>query len=199
VIHVQHLAFGFVRPSHIQWICHDLSWRISNSGIHLIEGASGRGKTSILQLLNKRMTPWSGRIRTRYTHPLVLSHPLYVHPGWRVGQYCSVFNLDPKQLLRLDLGHLPMTQHVETLSGGERVRFFLTLLLSQQGDVYFLDEPCSGLHENHQHLVIDWIKEKSQHTVCVIASHRAHWQQLASSHLKLLNHGETQVLYNHRS
>jgi ABC-type multidrug transport system ATPase subunit len=199
VIQIRHLAFGFVRPSHIQWICHDLSWRLSNTGIHLIEGASGRGKTTILHLLNQRLTPLKGRIQSRSSYPLMLTHPLYVHPGWRVEQYCQFFNLDAQHLHRLDLGHIPMKQRVETLSGGERVRFFLTLLLSQDGDVYFLDEPCSGLHDKHQRLVIDWIKEKSQHALCVIASHRHHWQPLASSHLKLLKNGETHVFYYHSS
>ena len=196
MIHVRHLAFGFVRSSHIQWICHNLSWTISHTGIHLIEGASGRGKTTILQLLNRRLTPLKGRVQSRFTYPLMLTHPLYVNPGWRVEQYCQFFNLESQHLRRLDLSHLPMKQRVETLSGGERVRFFLTLLLAQDGDVYFLDEPCSGLHDKHQRLVIDWINEKSQHAACVIASHRHHWQRLASSHVRLLSHGETHVLYH---
>ena len=46
------------------------------------------------------------------------------------------------------LGYLTLGQPLSTLSGGERQRLKLAAELGQQGNIYVLDEPTTGLHMN---------------------------------------------------
>lgn len=148
--------------------------------------------------MQKELAPQKGFIKTSYRHHVSLRHPIVFQPHSTLADYCRWFQINQKDLEKLDLTYLPLDTPMAVLSGGERVRVALTLLLTQHVDVYFFDEPCSGLNEKHQRMVVSWILEVSQHTTCVIASHRTIWIPWAYSHVQL-NEGGFSDITIHRT
>lgn len=189
MIRFQHLSFGYA-PN--QWIFHQLNYHLKSPGLVWIEGVSGRGKSTLFSLLLKKIHPLQGRMKNTSRRTLSFHHPFVWFEQWSIQDYLKLLDISSESLKRLNLDHLPLKREVETLSGGEQGRFLLTLLLSQDADLYLLDEPCSGLSNEHQQRVIDWIAEKSQTRLVILASHLTRWQNLAHLRLQLLPHGLSQ-------
>lgn len=59
---------------------------------------------------------------------------------------------------RMDLAHLA-DRSVETLSGGERTRAYLAMVIAQESDYLLLDEPASDMDIPHQQLLSDDLRK----------------------------------------
>ena len=132
-----------------------------------IVGANGTGKSTLVELLAGRLRPTSGTVETGPT--VVVGY--YDQRGVELDQQARVQDLvagphrAPGSLADVALmkrfwftGELPFAR-VGTLSGGERRRLQLLLVLAGRPNVLFLDEPTNDLDLDTLRILEDFLEE----------------------------------------
>jgi ATP-binding cassette subfamily E protein 1 len=123
-----------------------------------IVGPNGIGKTTLMRVLAGEVKPVqgtvSGNVRIAYKPQyLQASEKLVAEVLARAAEHYSV------QLIRpLELTHL-MTKQLDQLSGGELQRVAIAHCLSQDADLYLLDEPSAYLDAEQRMAVAKALKE----------------------------------------
>ena len=167
---------------------------IPAGNITFITGESGTGKSTLLKLLNRSMSPSGGTIQYRNRsleeYPVLslrrevslVAQSAYVFPGtirenFREfhelrGQACPDDSTirDFLEICRLDLSPDHRPDH---LSGGERHRLYMALFLSFSPRVLLLDEPTAALDPANSRGVLEGIGQyaRSSGMSLVVVSH----------------------------
>ncbi|MCF4009924.1 ABC transporter ATP-binding protein [Rheinheimera sp. UJ63] len=160
-----------------------------------IIGPNGAGKSSLLQLLNGRYAPNSGRIllsgqplqqqsaqalaRQVATVAQISSAPqglfceqvaamgLLPHKRWYEGT-----SAQDKQQVRLALQQVGLADkaqlRADTLSGGELQRLYIARALVQQATILLLDEPTNHLDVKYQHQVLQLLQGLNKTIICCL-------------------------------
>lgn len=140
-------------------VLRDLTWRIGPGDRVGILGENGSGKTTLLRLVQGAVKPTSGTVRIGQTVKVaVLSQhldELEAYAGLRVrdvlARHKTRYEFDgvaltPAQLLeRLGFEQAHLSAYVNTLSGGQKRRLQLMLILLERPNVLILDEPDNDL------------------------------------------------------
>ncbi len=137
----------------------DITWMIGPGDRFGIVGGNGVGKTTLLRLIEGAQKPTSGSVRTGSTVRFaVLSQHLDALKEFgddRVRQVVSRYSrrtmldgkeMTPSQLLeRLGFEKADLNEPVNSLSGGQRRRLALMMILLDEPNVLILDEPGNDL------------------------------------------------------
>ncbi len=119
-----------------------------------VVGRNGDGKSTLLNLLAKRLEPNQGQVTHRGGIRIgVLDQSDVIDPGLNIGQAVvgdtpeHVWASDPRvrDVIAGLLNDLDWSKQVAELSGGQRRRVALAALLVQDFDVIMLDEPTNHL------------------------------------------------------
>jgi ATPase subunit of ABC transporter with duplicated ATPase domains len=144
-------------PCH--WVLRDVEWLIGPGDRIGIVGENGAGKTTLLNVIQQKLRPTKGYVKVGKTVKFaVLSQHLDELAAAGddrvrqvVGRFGHAVMLDgrdqtPKQLLeRLGFSNADMNEPVSDLSGGQRRRLALMLILLEEPNVLILDEPGNDL------------------------------------------------------
>ena len=140
-------------------VLRDVTWRIAPGERTGILGANGAGKSTLLGLIAGTVEPTSGRVRRGKTVRIGIldqgSGPLAAVEQDRVREVLArtrtTFVIDgrdttPAQLLeRLGFPREHLSARIADLSGGQRRRLQLLLVLLDEPNVLILDEPTNDL------------------------------------------------------
>ena len=144
-------------------VLHELEWRIAPGERTGILGVNGAGKSTLLGLVTGAVQPTTGRVKRGKTVKIAtLSQELAELAEWseqrvsaviaeqrtayKVGEGSKAVELTPGQLLeRLGFTNAQLSTPVKNLSGGQKRRLQLLLILLSEPNVLILDEPTNDL------------------------------------------------------
>ncbi|MGP9798284.1 ABC transporter ATP-binding protein [Halomonas sp. 86] len=181
----QHLTAGYGERT----ILNDVSLTVQAGQTTAIVGANACGKSTLLRVLSRLLTPEQGNV-------LLDGNAIHKLPARRLAQQLGFLPqspIAPEGITVLELvsrgrhPHQGLFQRwsatdeaavadalsathmanladsaVEELSGGQRQRAWIAMALAQQTDVLLLDEPTTFLDINHQIEVLDLLTDLNQ-------------------------------------
>lgn len=140
-------------------VLRDVTWRIAPGERTGILGANGAGKSTLLKLIAGEISPTTGRVKHGKTVKMGLLDQQFsqladigedlvrtVLARYRTSFTIEGKELSPAQLLeRLGFERAHLSARVEDLSGGQKRRLQLLLLLMEEPNVIALDEPTNDV------------------------------------------------------
>ena len=152
-------------------ILNNLNCEIHSNKTTVIMGKNGSGKSTLLKLLNKIISPSSGKLHSNLEKPvpMLFQKPLEfentVEYNFLILQKIKKHKLDRKWFNTFNLERIK-NQNINTLSGGEKQKLFLSRIMSFNQNYLFLDEPNQSLDLQSEKLFVDLIsKEKHNKTI----------------------------------
>ena len=140
----------------------DVDVHVERGECLLIMGLNGAGKTTLLRILAGVETPDIGEVVSG--HNLSLGYYAQEHeqitPGMTVFEHMkSVSRGETDQVLRSLLGHFLLADKVDqdagTLSGGEKTKLALAMLVVGRHNLLVLDEPTNNLDPQAKEALLD--------------------------------------------
>ncbi len=153
----------------------------------VIAGASGSGKTSLLEIisglanLQKGKVFWKEKLLSqrerRWLCGMVFQFPERHFLGLTVGQELRLGHrristeLQQKVLTKVGLAELDLRQSPEQLSGGQQRRLALAVQLLRKPEVLLLDEPTAGLDWSVRGEILDLLKGLAKDRLLIVVTH----------------------------
>lgn len=180
-------------------VFNNLSFSIETGKKIVIIGPSGRGKTTLLRVLAGIVAPDTGSINfddqplTWQTAHAIRQKIAYLPQGVDLmagsgNELSQMLSIDSK-LAYPDMEYLGLSkdnidQPFTDLSGGEKQRLLIALILSLSRPMLILDEPTSGLDSKTTERLMDLIWNKKDLTV-ISTSHNPMWEGRCDNAIKL--------------
>ena len=153
------VSYGGVAASSTIEVLRDVTWRIAPGERTGILGVNGAGKSTLLSLVAGSLQPTTGRVKRGKTIKVAtLTQQLFeLEEIWNdrvsevLGRQKSTYvsggkEMTPSQLLeRVGFASAQLATPVKDLSGGQKRRLQLLLILLSEPNVLILDEPTNDL------------------------------------------------------
>lgn len=181
----RNVSFSYKKGTNI--ILKDISIKIPPTGIILIKGKSGSGKTTFLHLLLGLLKQSKGRILREAEESRNFSYVGQWVPPQKKGIYENIANKDEELLTKEDvekvndclnvvnLNYLISEENSRSLrnsrlSGGELQRLNIAKAIFSEPETLFLDEPSSALDDQNKESILSKLsKHKSLKRIFIVS------------------------------
>lgn len=152
----------------------EFSYHFPKSGIIFVEGPSGKGKTTLLNIISGLIKPDCGEVELEPVSYLFQEDRLVESVSVLENVMCVNGNKDFCIKILSDLGlKNEICAFPVTLSGGMKRRVAIARTLAFDTNVVLLDEPFKGLDLITLEKTIQVIKQKTVDKLLIIVSHES--------------------------
>lgn len=202
----------------------DLS--IPKGAIAGIVGPNGAGKSTLIKSIMKLVTPSSGytkifdqdldQVRDRVSYvpqkeSVDWDFPASVFDIVLMGRYAKIGLFKRPRKADIEAANFALSQvgmekyrnrQISQLSGGQQQRVFLARALTQQADIYFMDEPFAGVDAATEKAIVQLLKNLAREGKTVIVVHHdlqsvaTYFDWVIMLNLRLVASGPTDEVFN---
>lgn len=180
-------------------IFENLNFAVAKGQKVTITGASGKGKTTLLRIIagidapNKGSISFGNEIFNSNTAKTIRQQIAYLPQGIDLLvnnglELAQLLHINYKQaipyLKKLLLNPSIIEQPFTAVSGGEKQRILMSLILSLQRPILLLDEPTSALDANSIETLMELIWSNQKLTM-VSTSHNPEWEKRCEKVIRL--------------
>jgi ABC-type cobalamin/Fe3+-siderophores transport system ATPase subunit len=187
-----------------------------------IIGKNGCGKTTLLKAASNLLKLFSGKITIRgkdisnipnkelakkvsflpqlRTVPNITVYNLVMHGRYPYLGFSRTPQKKDKEIVKEAIENMGLNKYInkniQELSGGQRQKVYIAMVLAQDTDIIFLDEPTTYLDINHQLEILEVIKKlKKMGKTIVMVLHDLNSALSCSDRICLMEKGEI-VIYD---
>ena len=140
-----------------------------------IVGASGIGKTTLLNLMAGLLSPTEGKIHSSYLKPAYIFQEPRLFPWMTALENLTVVCHDENKAVSYLEQLIPdddaKHKYPHELSGGMKQRISIARALSYDADILFLDEPFKGLDTKTKTMTADILFRETQGKTVIMVTH----------------------------
>lgn len=202
VVDLVDVDFSYEESDDSPPVLRDVTWRVAPGERAGILGANGAGKSTLLGLLAGQLTPTQGRRREGKTVKIgildqefralreIADYRVYQVLGKLKGSFeVEGKELSPAQMLeRLGFNSSQLQAKVGALSGGQKRRLQILLLLLEEPNVMILDEPTNDIDTDTLTALEDVLDAWSG-TLLVVSHDRYLIERITDNQYAVIDHG----------
>ena len=176
----------------------ELSYQFEDGKKYAITGASGIGKTTLINILCGLKPPDAGHIESSYKRPAYIFQDPRLFPWLTALENVTLVCNDKQRATYILTSLLNDTAAVEKypheLSGGMKQRVAIARALAYEGDILFMDEPFRGLDENTRRNVRNFVFDHARDKTVIMITHDAEDTESCDVVLKMVGSPVTELL-----
>ena len=176
-------------------ILQNINLKIVPKKTTIIMGKNGSGKSTLLKILNKIIQPTAGVIQSHLDKPvpMLFQKPLTLNNTVKYNYYIlhkiKEFQINNTWFNKFNLSNIE-DQKINSLSGGEKQKLFLSRLMSFDQPNLFLDEPNQSLDLESEKLLVDLLIYEKKSKTIILTLHEFEMAKKIGDHFIYLENGK---------